>query len=124
MNKQGASNIRNKNPSNKNMGNVWKRICIKFIHSIPKLPRLQQLTFFSTTMDYVPDKGLICIDGQYYRFYDCNKSHQDEEQEYSEKKSRKNNESDISSNTEIIVTDVQLLPHSEGKYQHSFCIPR
>ena len=102
------------------MGNIWRRICITIINFLPKPGRLQ-LTFFSSKMDYEPKRKLIRIDGQCYRFFDYNK-YQDCELGEAEN-SQKDVEFDHSEQ-QLAVTDIQLFPHFDGKYKHSFYVPR
>lgn len=89
------------------MGNIWRRI-INF------LPKLTKSTFLSTKkMDYEPKRKLIRIDEQYYKFFEFNNS-QDSENSNEESI----NEEDFS------VTEIQFCSHIEGKYKHSFYVPR
>lgn len=95
------------------MGNIWRRI----INVLPKTARLQ-LTFFSSKkMDYEPKRKLICIDGKSYRYPGFNDSQSSQDSESSE-------EDNESNKVESNITEIQFFPHTEGKYKHSFYVPR
>ncbi|XP_043467802.1 activating signal cointegrator 1 complex subunit 1-like [Leptopilina heterotoma] len=93
------------------MGNIWK----KLIHILPK-GKSFQLTFFSNKkMNYEPKRKLIRIDEKCYSFSKTRTSSQDSEN---------SEEESINEDSNSTITDIEIFPHSEGKYKHTFYVPR
>lgn len=93
------------------MENIWK----KLIHILAK-GRSFQLKFFSNKkMDYEPGRKLIRINEKCYTFSKISTSPQDSENSEEEL---------INEDSNSTIMDIEILPHSEGKYKHTFYVPR